>query len=112
MGLGGCGTCLNLTERPLIATDEPHRRVYGGVKLDNKFGTEFRQRDPSGGEYDAKNAALWVATVVDLPLSAIADTLTLPLILWWQSQAPEQSGQPKMGPIPPAAPADRAAASR
>jgi uncharacterized protein YceK len=103
-GIGGCGTILNMHDRPWVPTDEPPRQVYGGVKIDNKFGTQFRQRDPEGGEYDLSNAALWVATVVDLPLSAIGDTLTLPLILWWQSHTPGKGEQPVSVPSsPPAA---------
>jgi uncharacterized protein YceK len=76
-GLAGCGTIRNLQDQ-----QEP----YGGVKIDNEVGVQYRERRPKEGEHDIVNAALWAATVVDLPLSAVADTVTLPYVLHVQSE--------------------------
>jgi uncharacterized protein YceK len=77
-GVSGCGTIRNLSQTP---------EVYGGVKIDNEVGVKYRERRPAEEEHDIVNAAKWVATVVDLPLSAVADTVTLPYVLHVQSQA-------------------------
>lgn len=79
MALGGCGTVRNLHEQ---------KEPYGGVKIDNEVGVKYRERRPADDEYDIVNAARWAATVVDLPLSVVGDTLTLPYVLYVRAQTP------------------------
>lgn len=76
LSLCGCGTVRNLSEQ---------KEVYGGVKLDNEMGVRYRERRPKDDEYDIVNAACWAATVVDLPLSIVGDTLSLPFVLHYQA---------------------------
>lgn len=74
----GCGTLINLGK---------DREVYGGVRLDSKCGEGgldiWRHPDkyaqPVFPYASLLAAACWVG--VDLPLSAVADTLTLPLTI-------------------------------
>jgi uncharacterized protein YceK len=89
VALGGCGTILNMSEKPYLPTDQTPRQVYGGVMLDNKFGVAHRRGGPNEDTDELKNAALWLAACVDLPLSAVGDTVTLPAILWWQAHEPK-----------------------
>lgn len=64
--LAGCATITNFV--PIMGP--PPRRVYGGVRLDVE--------NLAGGHPDWWLYPLWV---IDLPLSAVADTLTLPIVL-------------------------------
>jgi uncharacterized protein YceK len=95
--LGGCGTVNNLRSPPKKDKDSPNaevvgtKAVYGGVGLDARVGTELLAA-AFGKERQAQES-LFVAAVdgpckvgvgawllaVDLPLSAVADTLTLPV---------------------------------
>jgi uncharacterized protein YceK len=93
--LGGCGTIRNMNDQ---------REVFGGVKIDNEVGVKYRDRQPKDGENDAVNAARWAATVVDLPLTVVGDTLTLPVILYWQSQTTADKRNPSPAPSPPPSP--------
>ncbi len=93
-GLGGCGTVLNLSEQRAVPVDQPPRQVYGGVKIVEKFGEQHRREASKNDDDNLVNAALWVAAVIDLPLSALGDTLTLPLVLYWQSQQPKSDAPP------------------
>jgi uncharacterized protein YceK len=71
--LNGCGTVMNLT-----GGGEPYfhaRQPYGGVSTDVGFVTMAVGGDGAG------NVAIAALAVVDLPLSAIADTLTLAFVL-------------------------------
>jgi len=69
--LTGCGTISNLNEQdqPLIGL---HRdvSVYGGVRNDIRW---FWQNYPC-----------WI---IDLPFSAVGDTVTLPLVLYQQNNS-------------------------
>lgn len=78
--LCGCGTVMNLRsptsarKRSDIAT--PRASVYGGVKLDAAAGRRsFQSSDGRLGPLFA-GGYVWG---IDLPLSAVADTLTLPI---------------------------------
>jgi hypothetical protein len=87
--VAGCGTFLNMQDRPFPLFwpegEVPTRRVYGGVAYDAAFGADmlvssFRPGadffGPLGFDW-----GLWVLTV-DLPLSAVGDTVTLPWTAW------------------------------
>jgi uncharacterized protein YceK len=78
LALGGCGTALNIC---YWDPEEGGKRVYGGVRADaGAVGDGARLCVTSAGWGDrlrATRAALLAA--VDLPLSAVADTLTLPV---------------------------------
>lgn len=55
------------------------KRVYGGVRLAAKTGWEYvRYTSPDGAELFAvpEGLAIWV---IDVPLSFVGDTLTLPI---------------------------------
>jgi uncharacterized protein YceK len=105
--LGGCGTLSNITDQA------PAVRAYGGVQRDWMLLT-MAQEDDSG--------IMWAfvpALAVDLPLSVVGDTLTLPYTaltdptLFRKSlvHEPQDFGQEAAGPsenrsaAPPATPA-------
>lgn len=74
LGLCGCGTMDNLIENP-------SPRVYGGVRSDVKQavqsgGDALRAKSP--GEF-AVSAGTGALCTLDAPLSAVADTVTLPV---------------------------------
>jgi uncharacterized protein YceK len=81
VALSGCGTVLNL------AGDDPY--IYGGVQKDLAFIQTPRTEPLSGG--CGKGGAAFVGLVLaDVSLSAIADTLTLPLAVYLrQNERPE-----------------------
>jgi uncharacterized protein YceK len=74
----GCGTVMNLEDKPAIGLQRPPgtpaNRVYGGVRLDADRGWDAL----SDGSNPALGMYLWF---VDLPLSALGDTVTLPITL-------------------------------
>jgi len=65
--LGGCGTFMNVAPQRCAVHDYPH--VYGGVEFDTE--SMSRHPDPLG----------ILCGVVDLPLSLICDTMTLPITI-------------------------------
>jgi len=69
--LSGCGTMLNLTSED-TRYFETKPEVYGGVHHDVKWAAELR---------GAGLVALPYVLFIDLPLSAAADTVTLPITL-------------------------------
>ena len=84
----GCGTLLNMREEndAKCPFDVPPRSVYGGVRLDatqlaggivtsvtNNHGEGLTSSDW------AENVPFLILLTADLPLSAAADTLTLPI---------------------------------
>ena len=80
----GCGTIINVVDGeddviPVRVT-EP-RSIYGGVATDLGYGTTLLN----------ENSGRWIGLyllLVDLPASAVGDTLTLPITLYqaWQNQ--------------------------
>jgi uncharacterized protein YceK len=76
--LTGCGTLTNLQEKPeLLFTrdpDAPPKRIYGGVRISAEEGW----KDLTGGWGLVPGTCRWV---VDVPLSAVGDTLTLPVTI-------------------------------
>lgn len=78
--LTGCGTMMNLAEKHYTyypftryANSEP-KRIYGGVRIDAEQGWDHIADgfDPFIGAYQL---------AVDLPISAVTDTLTLPITI-------------------------------
>ena len=86
--LSGCGTVVNLApDSGMFHLDgTTTRRVYGGVQLDASFATKcvsasVDHYEPEFGR--AGTFALGAYTLcVDLPISLVADTLTLPYVLY------------------------------
>ena len=79
--LSGCGTVMNLrTADSGYRLPESHvpRTVYGGVKLDAAAG---RRSFDAAAERPGQAVVGAVVWGVDLPISAVADTLTLPLTI-------------------------------
>jgi uncharacterized protein YceK len=95
--LAGCGTVNNLRPQPKKDKDNPNaealggKGIYGGVGLDARVGaamlagaftTEAQPQESlmvSAMDAPCKvGVAAWLLAV-DLPLSAVADTLTLPV---------------------------------
>ena len=82
----GCGTAINLA--PTIAaerTDQymsvgigPRRAIYGGVALDLAVAGRSIRNLP---QHPRAAAVFLPAAVIDLPFSAIGDTLTLPMTI-------------------------------
>ncbi len=76
---GGCGTVLNL---------EDEHRVYGGVRTEAVAGSACLVRglgltQPEGHDKFSRDTSLMLGAcaLLDLPLSAVGDTLTLPLTI-------------------------------
>lgn len=102
--VNGCGTIGNLQDRD---------KVYGGLRLDGKEA--FRAcndliHPPQRPDYSVKqNAAIIVLASIDLPLSALADTATLPITIptsihhWLKDR--DTSAIPAAPPPPAAVPA-------
>jgi uncharacterized protein YceK len=90
----GCGTIHNLPEGgPATLFAPPETRVpFGGVRMDANVGAEFMRT-----AFDGRIESLVLLPIpayilfVDLPLSAVGDTLTLPYVLY--------QGPSKMTPL-------------
>jgi uncharacterized protein YceK len=85
---GGCGTIMNFKDDPMtgnvLFNGPAAEEVYGGVAWDVTIAeVRFAQAEACAwGEGRALLGLLGVSTLVfDLPLSAIADTVTLPRTL-------------------------------
>jgi uncharacterized protein YceK len=95
--LTGCGTINNLPEKDPIFFGHATRMPYGGVEMDAVGGAKLVNAALEGKGTDI--ALLPVAgymLLIDLPLSAVGDTLTLPYVLMMGP-----SGLPPLPPIPP-----------
>jgi uncharacterized protein YceK len=91
--LSGCGTMLNLpAQTGLVVLDTtPPEQVYGGVKRDAESlasGSDTSSGVSLGSLVEGVCRTCFL--LLDLPLSAVADTLTLPITL--------RSGTPAAGP--------------
>jgi len=124
-GPGGCGTIVNLSA-------SPGKEIYGGVKQDALSGSDHLaeafsrstcptfspvpERPSPGKEALIKSfcagcgVCMWA---VDLPISAVADTLTLPVTVpaalakkpdRSPRKRPAKSARPYAGPMPAVAP--------
>ena len=94
----GCGTALNFFN----GESKGPELVYGGVQMDYQFAAEHIQDQPAQG------IPLVLGAFLDLPLSLLGDTLTLPLILWHRlrdltADRPIAVPQPATPPPPPIA---------
>jgi uncharacterized protein YceK len=79
LSLAGCGTVDNLC-LPNPETGKVPLHVYGGVEADVDFLNEDHPKS------EAIKAVFGPLTVIDLPLSFLSDTVTLPITLgatWW-----------------------------
>ena len=83
--LAGCGTALNVS--PLVQirqlehfelTISAPRSMYGGVQLDTAVASRAARKL---ADRPILATSFLVASVIDLPLSAIGDTLTLPITI-------------------------------
>jgi uncharacterized protein YceK len=101
--LSGCGTVINVTK---------DREVFGGVRIDAECGVgdwdvwrhPSKYAQPVFPYVNLLAAACWVG--VDLPLSVIADTVTLPVTIpatLKKSATPTESSTDKK-PLPPTVP--------
>ncbi len=84
MSLSGCGTICNLVDGyspPPVGSQRP--AVYGGVLLDLSVLDEIERHPPKElDKGDPRPVMVWmVCLMVDLPLSCVGDTLTLPITL-------------------------------
>jgi len=83
LAVTGCGTVLNLNSGSYPVCCCPNaepQKVYGGVLLDADAGQKLIQRGVIYAKLPSVAFGLWTWTV-DLPLSAVGDTLTLPVTL-------------------------------
>jgi len=95
--LSGCGTIANMQPGGWIAptgTGDEETRVYGGVKDDTIAIRNWATAVANGEQDSAARLLVWS---LDLPLSAIGDTLTLPYTMKHQPPAPG-SDQPSTTP--------------
>ncbi|HVJ84079.1 MAG TPA: YceK/YidQ family lipoprotein [Caulifigura sp.] len=85
LALAGCGTVLNVS--PLVEirhlehfelTIGAPRSIYGGVQLDAAIASRALRKIP---DRPMLATTFLVASVMDLPLSAVGDTLTLPVTI-------------------------------
>ncbi len=76
--LAGCGTIANFGDRGW-----QNSRIYGGVQRDVKSTEQWIEDNPISAQTDLMHDVGTVVGVgligLDVPLSAIADTLTLPI---------------------------------
>jgi uncharacterized protein YceK len=90
----GCGTVQNLRDS---AADPPAARVYGGVRYDIEGSTnDLTDMDGGHGGLPGLLVERVLGTyllLVDLPLSAVGDTLTLP-ITWAASKEQHEAKPP------------------
>jgi len=102
--LSGCGTVINVTK---------DREVFGGVRIDAECGVgdwdvwrhPSNYAQPVFPYVNLLAAACWVG--VDLPLSAVGDTLTLP-ITFLASVGQKEKGQGAEKATPPSSAAPSA----
>lgn len=77
--LSGCGTAANVV---WFHPNEGGQRVYGGVR----GMTEYVVRescDPTPKPMDSHRIGRLIQAMLDIPLSFVGDTITLPYILWF-----------------------------
>jgi uncharacterized protein YceK len=76
-GLCGCGTTSNLN------STDGKPAIFGGVRrdLEMQLVADYCENSEPGGLTLLATVPLMVLSLVDLPLSAVCDTLTLPLTI-------------------------------
>jgi uncharacterized protein YceK len=95
--LSGCGTLRNLS-----GVEQPSRTVYGGVQqdlhvTDQVFRGEALPPDQNQLQQVIANAFAAAYLAVDLPLSAVADTLSLPITMSQMSGTADVQQSPPAG---------------
>lgn len=77
--LSGCGTICNFASGAIPLPDDPVARpaIYGGVQLDAALITGMRPKETT-----EVTVFVGACLLVDIPLSLVGDTLTLPITLW------------------------------
>jgi uncharacterized protein YceK len=107
LAAGGCGTVANLKD---------HEQIYGGTSMDHaslvRAYKEITHPDDPHELTEKQDLAVILGTCVDLPMSAIADTFTLPITCYhWLKDG---SKQPEAGsavlPMPTSSPPPLASA--
>ncbi len=83
-GVAGCGTITNLAE------GDPSR-LYGGVVVDSVYVAEGF-REPLGPV--CPGFLFTICGVIDMPLSIVGDTLTVPWVLAIRSNSTEHATSP------------------
>jgi uncharacterized protein YceK len=109
---GGCGTCVNVTNFAPPEIGGGQRLIYGGVRWD--LEGEYRAlTTPYPHYYLGVHLPMILEYLIDIPLSAIGDTFTLPITIgealglslppWPDRPAPEWVPPPAIGPaeLPP-----------
>jgi uncharacterized protein YceK len=111
--LSGCGTVANMQPGASMTSAGPsgeEPQVYGGVKSDTVAIRSWASAVANGEPDSAARLLMWT---LDLPLSAIGDTLTLPYTLSHQPEQAPNTGQPGAVPdAPKGNPPARGAADR
>src|SRR5260370_727692 len=78
----GCGTMMNLDTSSAAFGMIPTQRVYGGIQSDVELADRnFQMASEGGGEGVARGVVGAYLLLVDLPLSLVGDTLTLPVTI-------------------------------
>jgi uncharacterized protein YceK len=96
----GCGTALNTL---YFAPFEGGDRVYGGVRLDAELAGQCVSGEDGYKDQGVVMRTTWtVGAVCDIPLSAAADTLTLPIVLSRQKKDEELIRSMSSSTTPPA----------
>jgi uncharacterized protein YceK len=107
--LGGCGTIANLETG--ARQGWKNTVIYGGVRRDISSAEKWIDHSWTSGEkldviQDIGSVVGVVLVGIDVPLSAIGDTLTLPAtipIALWNNSANRESVSRKTSAAPPAA---------
>ncbi|MBI1311611.1 YceK/YidQ family lipoprotein [bacterium] len=86
--LSGCGTIMNVHEFTVGPPPEQSafkpgtyggaKAVYGGVKFDARHGTDWLRESVEEPPMALAGLYVWI---IDLPISAIGDTITLPVTI-------------------------------
>jgi uncharacterized protein YceK len=84
LSLAGCGTAINMC-RPQGEDKPPCMHIYGGIEADNAFiqpnDTELVLQGHGNYAMRDQRMILLPFVLLDLPLSFIGDTLTLPVTI-------------------------------
>jgi len=78
----GCGTFLNFSRVDPQTRSRSHPKIYGGTRLD---GTAI-----AGGTVMGFSPVT-IAGIVDMPFSAVGDTVTLPVVIAMQRRDKQKS---------------------
>lgn len=99
----GCGTVMNVSSPGSPAFIVGQKKVYGGVRNDAAFGVmALKGVSSNSGDVGGMAASIGLALLAtaDLPLSAVADTVTLPITIP-ASLKDDSSKQPPLPSVQP-----------